>query len=148
MEKFREIGPKLAADLANSKDKYGMPLVYTTIRDGSMVMFDALVDAGASLKVYYGPNQGIHIAAMYGRTEMARKMKEMDIKPLPNLRNELPSGIAKKYKHDVLAKEFDIEESKLPKSNQGFLRQDDAKNNSYGQGLKRGVPIYQRSKNR
>lgn len=116
LQVFAEAGPEQAKALANTRNKTDdMPLVYTTIRDGSNVMFNALRYNGADLAARFGPinQQGLHIAAMYNRREMALEMiDKLNIKPEPNKLGQWPSDISSKQNYKKLTAALFIREPK------------------------------------
>ncbi|MGI0100427.1 MAG: hypothetical protein ACREBH_01765 [Candidatus Micrarchaeaceae archaeon] len=106
------IGSGEAKMLANARDTNNEPIVDICIRKNRFVAFEALVDAGADLEAFYGPNQALHIAAMYGSASIAMKIIDKGVHIRQNLRSSWPSDLAKRYNHTKLAEELQRREGK------------------------------------
>lgn len=152
IDRIKEIFSSLDKDqvkiLANARSKADKePLVYLSIKRDSEVIFDALVEAGSDLRAYYGPNQALHIAVMYGKQRIATKIiDELKIKPEKNLRNLWPSALAAKYNHEHLSKLLDEKEKASGKmSLQDILRSE--MGNSYARN-KRNNSIHGKARSK
>lgn len=125
---FSEAGSVEArAKLANTRDKNKEPLVHITIRKGSQEAFDAFVAAGANLYEFDGPNQALHIAAMYGKHVIAEKIIALKIKPRQNLKSFWPSDMASKYypdDHDFARLLKNYEQSANPTASLSSLKRE------------------------
>ncbi len=96
---FKELhSEKERSELARTKDPLhnSRPVLYTAIIRGFMDVYKLLLDNGASLTDPYGPNEAIHVAAMWGNTEAADDIiLNRVIAPGKNKRNVFPSNLAK-----------------------------------------------------
>jgi hypothetical protein len=121
---LNSVGKEEAKSLANEKDKINNePIAYLAIRKGSLVAYKSLADAGANLEVYFGPNQGQHVAAIYGRDEIMKDIRSRGIKPKTNFRNATLLSLAERSKNSKLIKFLEEERQAAPTSAQpSFLK--------------------------
>jgi ankyrin repeat protein len=144
---FSEAGPEEAKRLANMRDKNREPLLHIAIKKNRLHTFNALVDAGADLEMFNGPNQAAHLVAMYGRTEMAKVIIDKGIKPRQNLRSVWPSHFAAKYEHAGLERILEAwEQANNTSTNLNFLRTDQQQIARQQTGGKRSNTVHQRAK--
>jgi hypothetical protein len=128
-----------ARRLANLRDKMNNePVAYTAMRRSSFMSYKALADNGANLEVYLGPNQGQHIAAMYGRKDVMADIRARGIKPKQNLKSFMPSALAKRSNYKDFADELERQERGAHESS-GMLRDGHERSGREMQGIMRNI---------
>jgi ankyrin repeat protein len=110
---FNRVGPDEARRLADLTDSNDDPMVHVAIKKRRIDVFDVLSGAGADLKARdgpNGPNEALHIAAMYGNIAVSKRIIKK-IKPMKNALGSWPSQLAAKYHHEELAHMLELAEA-------------------------------------